>query len=187
MDSLQFLNPEYVNFDENKYTLLLGVNKNTIDWNALSTMAQKNGFDQKDEIHITIIGFAAGGEIRKVLERPGVERDNTLRDLHSLIDKTDWRFKLEPKRYHIQKEYIIRDRRGNAADSVEHRESYIQMVSVQALEDFFAELNRPLGINFIPPPTHVTLYTHGDNPERARMGIGINSREEFLSLNPQPL
>lgn len=185
MNFASLIAPKQVTFDENKYTLLLGVNKDAIDWNAVSAVAQNNGFDQKDELHITIIGFTAGGEIRKVLERLREGRGGILEHLRSLINSTDWRFCFEPERYHIQKEYVIRNRQGNTADSVEHRESYIQLISIPTIEDFFAELNRMLGTDFLPPPTHITLYTRGDNRERARMGIGINSKEEFLALHSQ--
>lgn len=185
MDSTQFLNPEQVNFDENKNALLLGVNKNAVDWSSMAEPAQKNGFEQKDELHITIIGFGAGGEIGKTFERLGGERNGVMQRLRSLIDGTDWKFYLEPQRFHVQKDYVMRDRRNGLIISTEHRESYIQMVSVPAIQIFFQELNSMFGTNFLPPPTHITLYTRGNNSERARMGIGINSQEEFLSLHPQ--
>lgn len=177
--------PKYVSFDEEKFTLLLNIDKAMIDLNDIDQTAARNGFDKKPEFHITIIGFKVGAAIKQALDKlSGERKQEALQKIQSLIKNIDWGFTLLPQRYHIKKDYLSRT---SAAVSTEHRESYIQMVSMPDMEKFYAALNNILSAHLELPLPHLTLYIRGDNPERAKAGIGINSQEEFLKLNPELL
>ena len=181
-----FVTPENKSFDEGKNTLLLNIDKSTIELSGIQEMAEKNGFDQKGEFHITVLGFKNGGEVKKALKAlPEAERQNALSQIKSLVDSTDWSFALEPKRYHISKEYVTPDPKNKGAELKERRESYIQMVYLPGMKIFYEKLNSILGTNLEAPPAHTTLYTGGDDKEKSKMGIGINSQDEFLKMNPE--
>lgn len=162
-----------MHFDEQKYTLLLNVDKNQLDLNYLQKMAAQNGFDEKKEFHITVIGFKNGEEIKKVLQTFSKEdQENIIYQIKSLANNMDWGFELSPEKYHISKE---------------KRESYIQMVNMPDVKNFYNKLNEILGTHLEAQPSHITLYTRGDDRERAKMGIGINSEKELAQLNPKPI
>ena len=121
-----FVTPEKKFFNDGKNTLLLGVGKDAVDLSAIQEMADKNGFEQKGEFHITVLGFKNGGEVKKVLKAlPEAERQNALAQIKSLVEDTDWSFVFEPQRYHISKEYVSPDPKNKDAELRERRESYI--------------------------------------------------------------
>ena len=182
----KILAPESVSFDEGKNTLLLNLEKDSVDLSALEELAQKNGFEAKGDFHITILGFKNGGEVKKALKTlPEAERQSKLLQIKSLAESTDWKFILEPQRYHISKEYVIPDPKNKGAELREQRESYIQMVSLPGMRIFYDQLNAILGTNLEAPPAHITLYTGGSDKEKSKMGIGINTQDEFQKLNPE--
>lgn len=177
--------PESVSFDEERFTLLLNIDEAMIDLNGIAQTAARNGFDKKPEFHITIIGFKGGAAIKQALDKlSGERKPEALQKIQSLIKNIDWGFALLPQRYHIKKDYMSRT---SAAVSTEHRESYIQMLSISDMKKFYDALNSILGTHLESPPPHLTLYTRGDDRERAKAGIGINSQEEFLKLEPKLL
>mgnify|MGYP001608645131 FL=1 len=181
-----FLSPEGKSFDEGKNTLLLDLDKSTVDLDAIKELAEKKGFEQKGEFHITVLGFKNGGEVKKALKAlPEPERQNALVQIKSLVDSTDWNFTFDPKRYHISKEYVSPDPKNKGAELRERRESYIQMVDLPGMKIFYDKLNAILGTNLEAPPAHITLYTGGDDKEKSKMGIGINTESEFLKMNPE--
>ncbi|MFA6437555.1 MAG: hypothetical protein WC242_00135 [Candidatus Paceibacterota bacterium] len=181
-----FLIPDSINFDNNRNTLLIGINRDMIDFGILSELANENGLEVKDKFHITVLGFKNGSEIKKVLKAlPEEEKQSILLQIKSLASSTDWSFVLEPKRYHISKEYTTPDPRDKSVELKERRESYIQMVHLPGMRIFYEKLNTILGTNLEAPPAHITLYTGGNDREKSKMGIGINSQEEFLKLNPE--
>ena len=181
----KLLYPESISFDEGKFTLLLHITSGAINFGGISEIAATNMFDKKSEFHITIIGFKGGMIIREALDKLlKDEKQMALQQMRSLIARTIWGFTFLPQKYHMMKEYVSR---AGTAVSTEHRESYIQMLEIPDVATFYDALNHILSTNLKPPPPHLTLYTRGDNPERARAGIGINSQEEFLKLSPKPL
>ncbi len=184
----EFLLPEKVSFNEEKNTLLLEVNREQVDLSGLQSLAEKNNFDPKDSFHITVLSFKNAAEIKKTLGMlPEAERQKRFTEIKSLIDTNNWNFTLEPRRYHISKEYVSPDPQNKGTKLKERRESYIQMVNLPGMEIFYNKLNEILGVNLEIPPAHITLYTGGDDREKAKIGIGIKSQDEFLKLNPESL
>lgn len=127
-----FLTPENISFDKRKNTLLLNVDKKIMDLSSLQELANKNGFDQKREFHITVLGFKNGGEIKRALKPLSpTERQEKLTEIESLVDSMDWGFVLEPQQYHISKEYIspapknkdieLKERRGIWTPNLGHK------------------------------------------------------------------
>ena len=172
-------NPENKIFDEEKYTLMLNIDKQSIDLSDLQVIAKQNNFDEREEFHITIIGFRNGKEIGNVLDKLSSEdKQYELLRIKSLIDETDWSFELKSERYHISKEY---------PRLKELRESYIQIVNLPIINEFYDKLNNILGTNLESPPPHITLYTSGSDREKSKIGIGINSENELSKMNPKPI
>ncbi len=180
------ITPEKRTFEDGKNTLLIGIDKGAVDLSGIQEMADKNGFTQKGEFHITVLGFKNGREVKKALNAlPESERQSALEQIKALVEETDFSFVLEPQRYHIEKEYISPDPKNKGAELRERRESYIQMVSLPGMKIFYDKLNAILGTDLEAPPAHMTLYTGGDDKEKSKMGIGINTQDEFLKMNPE--
>jgi hypothetical protein len=59
-------------------------------------------------------------------------------------------------------------------------ETIVVMVECPALPELFRELSGELGVEFTPPPVHVTLYS--TDPEQ---GIGISDDEELRKRAPE--
>lgn len=176
------MNIENIILNEEKYTLLLGINKSSINLEHVRDIASKNGFKEKEEFHITVIGFKNGGEIKKILElMPPNKKSYILYEIKEIMNSIDWSFDFKPEIYHISKEYTFIDYKNNNAKKIENRESYVQMLSMSGIKIFYEKLNYLLDTNFEAPPAHMTLFTGGDSD----MGIGINTEEEFLNMNPQ--
>ena len=181
-----FVSPESKSFDAKNNTLLLRVDKGTFDVQGIREKAEQEGFDEKSEFHITILGFKNGSEIKKILKKlPPEEQQSKIAEIQALVDGTDWSFVPEDRKFHISKEYKTPDPKNKGAEISETRESYIQMIYLPAMKDFYTKLNGILGTNLEPPPAHTTLYTNGTDKEKAKMGIGINSEAELAQLNPE--
>jgi hypothetical protein len=180
--------PENISFNEKRHALLLDINKGAVDLDDIEVRAWNNGFEEKDEFHITVIGNRNAGEIKKLLKRMSEEgRAEILSKIKSLIESTDWGFVIEPRRYHITKDYKSPAPGNKNEELKEHRESYVQMVSVPGLKRFYEELSALIGANLETQPAHITLYTKGSDMEKAKMGIGINSQADFEKLNPEEI
>ncbi len=182
----KFYSPEKVSFDEKNFTVLLDLDKIGFDVARLQTAAESNGLTEKDEFHITVIGFKGGAEIKKSLKALGEpERAEKIQQLQALIDSTDWRFASEPLQYRIAKDYPADPKKPGTEP--EHRESFIQIINVPALENFYSQLNALFGTAIECPPAHITMFTGGNVPENAKQGIGINTAADLEKLDPQPI
>src|SRR3989338_1742176 len=185
-DDRKRFSPESKSFDTKNNTLLLHIQKDSIDLSGIGEVAKQKGFDEKKEFHITILGFKNGGEIRRILKKlPPEEQQAKIGQIQALIEETDWSFKPTPTQYHLKKEYKTPDPKNPGGEISELRESYVQMVELPAMQSFYGKLNAIMGTNLQSPPAHITLYTNGSNKEAAKAGIGINSDAEFTELNPE--
>jgi hypothetical protein len=161
--------PEHILFSEKNCTLLLGL-KHADVYPLVSTISIDN-CTIKSEFHITIIGFKHG---KKINELALAGSKDIFTEIRKLIFETSWEYQILEERYRISKEYTAMDK----------RESVIQMVSLPQLDNFYQRLNETIGYTLDVPPTHITLCTHGTDNEKAKMGIGINSINDFLQMNP---
>lgn len=180
--------PMHVAFDAERLTVLLQLDGDAVSAHDLEIAATQNGLERKEELHITVVGFTQAELVKKALEKlPAEEQVHAARHVQELANKTDWRFKLDARRFHIAKIYTRRDADGKPTGQEELRETYIQMVQLPALEEFYRELNSICGTRLEPPPPHVTLYAKSSIPENMQGGIGINTWKDFERLNPQPI
>jgi hypothetical protein len=168
---------EDVQFNMERYTLLLDVPENSFDIpDLVSETALTNGLVRKPEFHITIFGFGAGKRIAEVaLTNPGA-----IGELRELINDTDWSFEVLNEYYKVSKAYKI-------AGVDEVREAIVAMVRIPELENFFTKVRGITGLTLETPPVHISLYTKSTLPERMSEGVGIPSSEDFLKLNPEPI
>lgn len=182
------ISPESKIFETKYFTLILSINKDSLDLSSIREKAEEDGYDEKDELHITIIGFKNGTEVKKILKNlsPG-DKQLKLTEIQTLIENTDWSFIRKDKAYHISKEYKTPDPNNTGADLLEVRESYIQIVDLPSIENFYKDLNGILGSSIKAPLAHITLFTKGTDREKARKGIGINSEVELAQLTPEPV
>lgn len=178
-------------FDEEKFTLLLGVNKNDIQKDItadLERIAKEEGLEAKDEVHVTVIGFRNGEKIKERLAKMNeADVKNIILKVRELMGSTDWNFSFEPKQYNVSKMYAGDVTEGERLEVAGVREAYIQMISLPQLTNFYTRLNDWLGLALESPPPHITLYTKGDDTEKSKMGVGIESWNEFNNLNPRPI
>lgn len=176
-------------FDEEKFTLLLNVNENDIKKDIggdLEKVAKEEGFEAKSELHVTVIGFRNGEKIKERLAGMSeADAKNIVFEVRELISKTDWNFSFEAQQYHVARMYAGDTPQGGGLEIAGMREAYIQMISLPALNDFYTKLNRLLGIGLESPPPHITLYTKGESADSSKMGVGIESWNEFNRLNPK--
>lgn len=164
---------ETLSFSERNLTLLLNIKKENIDFQKYKEIS--DGFDQKSEFHITLIGNYGGREIKNAINTFNLYYQyNAVEKIRALAYATDWNYSLLDVFYKVSKEYRDTDK----------RESIIQMAAIPSLVGFYDNLNKMLKTSFMYPLEHVTLFTRGTNLERSKMGIGINSEREFFALNP---
>lgn len=182
------LAPESEAYNEKTQTLLLHLDPATIDLEQLHAAAEEHSMVPKGEFHITILGFSNGNEIKKIIKALPPESQGPMREkIKSLIEGTDWHFSIAPERFHMTEEYMVPGSGPDGTEQHAKKESYIQMVDLPGMEDFFKKLNALLGTAFEVPPAHVTMYTGGDDPETSKNGIGIKSQTEFFEFDPKPL
>lgn len=175
-------------FQEKAVTAILDIDEQLLHLERVQPLADQKGFEKKDEFHLTILGFKNGRAILKALKTlPDEERHARLAEVRELVQNTEWRLGSGGTLYHISKEYRQPDPKAPGGEIVEQREAYVQLLDLQGIDHFYAELNRLLGLDLKSPPTHLTLYTKGTDPKQSKMGIGIETWEDWEKLNPQPV
>lgn len=152
-------------------SVIVKVEKKRLVLGRVRSFAERKGFQEKPEFHITIIGYRQGKSIISALNCLAPEqRETKLNDVCQLIRQTDWTFSLPPDAcFHVKKQ-----------DGENWRESCIQTVALPALSFFIQRLNQVLSTNLHPQPPHITLFIKG-----SKEGIGIETDDELLRLNPQ--
>ena len=167
-ESEKKISPE---LNEANMTLLLNLSEVEILKN-IEDLAAQEGYEKKDEFHVTGIGYPNGKKIRSILA--GQEK---MAEIKALINSMNWQdFKLRDEFFRIAKSYA----NGN---NYEVRESIIQMVDMPALKEFYEKLNGLLGTTFSLPPAHVTLFTKGTDPKTSKVGVGLYSESDFERYN----
>ncbi|MDP3697208.1 MAG: hypothetical protein Q8R55_04230 [Candidatus Taylorbacteria bacterium] len=158
-------------FNPEKFTLLLKVGQNLtgLDQADLALVAKENGFEKREGLHITVLGFRNGKQVKETLEKMW-DKETVTEQIISMAEEMDWTFEPLPERYFISKD---------------SRESIIQMVKLESMHHFFDRLNEMLSTNLAVPPAHITLYTKGIDERSGMSGIRVDSWEEFEKLNPR--
>lgn len=152
-----------VRFDGKTGTLLLGLGgAERLDQQS-QTDTKEQGFTIKDQLHLTVIGFKQGSQLKKAIkENPLLEDQIT-----ALALNIEWGVEPTGERYMLTKQY---------ENEEAPRQSIIEMVSCPGGEAFVEQLNTLTGLQLEEQPPHVTLATKG-NPQ----GIGINTAADILA------
>lgn len=155
-------------------TLLAHIPPELIDIDdAVAAYANRNGFERKDEAHITLIGFGLGKRLLEAMEQLTDTAKNEGLELIESLNGRLSSFCFNEDYYHISKP-------GS------NRESIIQTVDVPGITDYFDELRDISGIEPGQPFPHITHYTKGDLDQRFR-GIGIQNVDEFNALTTESI
>ena len=160
--------------------LLLEVDASSVDTSPVENYAAQEGFEPKDEYHLTVIGFSVGNKLKKSLKHLSSEQQETamgeLNHAIGLLGATT----LKSDRYHrISKTY-------NYGEEAETRESIIQEVDIEGVEEFYSVYSQITGQELGTPFPHLTLYTKGDGEDSYR-GIGIPSVEALDTISHQQI
>ena len=155
-----------VKFDAKKMTLLLGLSGQSVD----SSTAQKlnaNGFQPKEELHVTVLSFKNGNKVAKALKAlPQDERQARIDTINVAAQVTEWSISPTGEMYGIEKQYDGED---------EPRRSLVELVDCPQITAFYDTVASVVpAVELEIPPAHVTLGTQG-NPQ----GIALNSQEEL--------
>ena len=153
-----------VRFDAKSGTLLLSLGSEEIVDPGVKEAAEAEGFEIKDKLHLTVIGFKQGKLLKAALKA----NPELATEIEELAMTAAWGVKLTGERYKLSKLYDGEDT---------PRESIIEMLQCSGIEDFFTRINSLTGLDLHEQPPHVTLFTKG-NPK----GIGITSAEEIEEL-----
>lgn len=161
-------------FDENN-CLLIPVQPALINSESVSIFAVNQDFNPKEEFHITIIGnknivSELTDKIEEFNPDQQIEFKNKLSGLTQLLGNITF----IDEYYLVKKNYETEE--GN-----EERQSIIQKVNVEGIDDFYKEFSSLTGIDLGTPFPHVTLFTKGNKPTSSK-GIGIASLESFNIL-----
>ena len=117
-------------------------------------------FLAKEEVHMTIIGFKTA----KIIKNAVKENPAILTEIEAIFSGS-LEYMIEDHCFYIQRE---------------QEAAIIQTIQVQAITAMYEKLNALLHTNIPIPFTHATIATCN-----SKMGIGINSQEEFPNFKPE--
>ncbi len=137
-------NPKTVQFDEQTGFLMVKLDKDCFGFVDDDFVFKNETYQPKKELHITILSQGAAEQVHTTIDRIPAR----LRQIRELVQETDWSYRKFQRFYHVQ------DEQGN--------QSIIQMVAVPGLGQFLDDLKQITQEKIAEPPTHVTLYVHGD-------------------------
>jgi hypothetical protein len=165
--------PQSIRFFPDKANLLLDVALNDISIpESIRDFAEENNLREKEELHITVFGFREG---KRIIETMDKSKDAALMDL---IENADWSYREKSEFYMLNKEFQFKT-------GGEKRESIIVKLDMPYIDDFVEEASSILDIQLNKLMPHITLYTKSTNMDNMLAGIGIDSEDDFLSLNPE--
>ncbi len=167
-------------FDAEKISLLLDIKSELVETEKVKSVAEQRGLHQKQEFHFTVIGTKGGTLVNESLSQlDSAARQEKIRAIENLATEINWSISFVPEYFFIKKEY---DR-----DPYEERQSIIQSITIEGLDEFYQRLNALLGTELATPMPHITLFANSTIEEKRLRGIGINSQQELEQLNPEKI
>lgn len=161
---------------------VLYLDADEVDISDIEEKARAEGYREQTSRHATIIG-GTGKDIKELIEKyPTTEQEKIMGEIRKLLRSFDWKFQAK-EIYHIEKKGTF----TGGGDLIEERESYIRAIDMPDMEKFYNELNKMLNANFPTQFPHITLFTRGERENPVWHGIGIGSKEKFLTLNPKQI
>lgn len=153
---------------------------NTGDWVTPQALAEE--FKRQDHRHVTILGGPTKKLLKEAMAKlPDEERKNTLEEIKKFLQSLSWEF--TPKEiYKVEKDGDFDD-----TGTVEHRESYINLIDMPAMSAFYAKLNEMFNTDFPMQVAHITIFSKGEGENPRYRGFPISSMEDFHKMNPQKI
>jgi len=142
-------------------------------------LAIRENFREQDYRHITVLGR----NIRKIEAAIYIQPDpeTVIEKIRDTAEHLDWSFTLLDV-YKIAQTGDFRD-----DGIIEHRLSYIRLIHMPAMEEYYAFLNDMLQLDLPTQYPHITLFTKGEQPNPPYFGIPIPSEEAFNSMSPEKI
>jgi len=166
----QFLNKKEpkVKLKKDSKSLLIPVEKQ--DTTPIKKYLDDNGFKEKDENHITALGFNEGKDLKAIFESK--ETKGHEEDIQKLIDEADLSYEVKPGEI-----YKISINRGGKKE-----EAVIQLVSAPGIKKLVENINKELDTNFPIPFPHISLAI-----KNSKFGIGIANEEAFQKMDHEKI
>ena len=175
-------------FFPDQATLLLNINERDLAFKELENTALKKGLFRKEEVHLTLLGSKNGEAILvKLNALPEEQKTSQLAKIKEIAETFSWKVVVKPECYYISKKYNDPDPNDLGKTIPETRESIVQMLEVEDLEEFYRAIREFTGIDFDLPLSHATLYTNSTRQDKRLRGIGIYSEKQFNELNPEKI
>lgn len=166
-------------------TALIHVEKKSTNIERVRIFANTNKFIEKKELHITLIGFNSGEKLQKIINSfEETVKNQVLEIIEQTIINTEWKPIYTNKFFAVQKEYRFIDNKTKK-EVISVRDSIIEEIILPEIEVLYDSLNEILNADLQTQFPHITLFTKGD--EKSKMGISINSKDEFERLNTTPI
>jgi len=163
-----------VKLDPDSYSLLVPASTSKTFGNKFG-----NGFEAKDEVHLTVFGFPQGKQLKEWLSTDTASRTKKLQDL---IDAADFGYKETDNLFRIERDreaWIDWKDQAKGKETL-HEEAIIQLVEAPGIADFIGKANELTGLDMPVPFPHISLAVKG-----TKFGIGIADKNGFNALNPE--
>ena len=174
---LQQIETKKAELQEGSNSLLVPIEKP----NYINYLLNKvNGFDEKSEVHLTVLGFPQGKELSKIFTEDPKKRQL----VEDLISKSDFSYIPTNDIYRIERdrESWIDWKDQSKGKEIIHEEAVIQLVKAPGVEIFINEINELLDTNFPVPFHHISLGVKG-----SKLGIGIADKSAFDKLSKEKI
>lgn len=158
------------------------LNISDVDYSTIEKLAKQQGYRQQDSPHITIVGSKAKDFLnQKLTQLSEAERTKLIEQISQLLSNFKWQYTTTDI-YHIEKIAYFQNN-----PTKEHRKSYVQLIDMPEIQQFYDQLNKILDTSFQAQLPHITLFTKGETGQFKYYGIPIASVENFQTLNPQKI
>lgn len=148
----------------------------------VSGVAARHELEIKPEFHITVLAGANARRVNELLSSS--PEGSALREkLRLIFEKRSWNNETTDEYFLIEKFYS-KEELGKMGfpDIPEHtKTTIIQKMIVNELEEFYKELSKITGLEFIVPYPHITLFTTASYEPWKSKGIGVYSEDELAS------
>ena len=180
--------PVEVAFSSESATLILNIDSQIPNLGIKRKEAEQLGLLEKNEFHLTVIGYDTGDEILSAIsDLSEKEKEEKINEISKLSESIEWEAVLKNDFYYICKDYNYPDEDDPEVEISEKRESIVQIAEINGMDEFYQKLNLLLDKQFKVPLSHITLYTNSDREDRKLTGIGIYSEEQFEELDPKKI
>jgi len=170
-----------LHFNAEKCECLIPVENVSIP-QKVSDAAMRHDLEIKPEFHVTVLAGANGRRVNKMLSE-SVEGSALREKIRLIFEKKSWDYK-PTNEYFLISKFYSKEELGEMGfpDTPEHtKTTIIQKMILNELEEFYKELSKITGLEFIVPYPHITLFTTASYEPWKSKGIGVYSEDELAS------